>query len=185
MTIEQANKATAADSKQFQEIGAFTKAFRTDTLTNIEAGESFVIPMDYKIFSQRIMRGGQPVVDSQGNQVTAEFINVVTNKKRNVRFYPSSITKVLFAVDKSGKDIVGDGRIVRSSGKLYEYCKGKEIDSVMQNLKGCEVLCESLTPVDTRAFGVSNEDATAKDIIVQRAGKWELIGDKKPADWED
>lgn len=184
MTIEQANAATAADSKQFQEIGAFTKAFRTDTLTNIEAGESFIIPENYKIFSQRIMRNGQPVTDSQGNQVTAEFINVVTNKKRNVRFYPSSVTKVLFAVDENGKDLVGAERIVRSSGSLYEYCKGKDIDGVMKNLKGCEVLCESLTPVNTRTFGVSNEDATAKDVVVQRAGKWELIGNKKPADWE-
>ena len=184
MTIEQANAATAADSKQFQEIGAFTKAFRTDTLTNIEAGESFVIPEDYKIFSQRILRGGQPVLDRDNNPVTAEFINVKTNKGRNVRFYPSSIAKVLFAVDSNGKDIVGADRIVRSSGRLYEYCKGKDINSVMQSLKGCEVLCESLKPVNTRAFGVSNEDATAKDIVVQRAGKWELIGDKKPADWE-
>lgn len=185
MTIEQANAATAADSKQFKEIGKFTKAFRTDTLTNIEAGESFVIPEDYKIFSQRIMRNGQPVADAQGNPVTAEFINVKTNKGRNVRFYPTSVTKVLFAVDDNGKDLVGADRIVRSSGKLYEYCKGKEIDSVMQNLKGCEVLCKTLKPVNTRAFGVSNESATAKDIVVQRAGEWELIGDKKPSDWED
>jgi hypothetical protein len=184
MTIEQANKATAADSKQFVEIGKFTKAFRTDSLTNIEAGESFVIPTDYKIFSQRILRGGQPVLDRDNNPVTAEFINVVTNKKRNVRFYPSSVTKVLFAVDENGKDLVGAERIKRSSGTLYEYCKGKDIDGVMNNLKGCEILCESLTPVNTRQFGVSNEDATAKDIVVQRVGQWELVGDKKPADWE-
>jgi hypothetical protein len=186
MNIAQADAAVLSQGSQYKEIGAFTKAFRTDELSNIEAGESFVIPQEYKVISQRMMRDGMPVLDAKGEEVTAEFINVITNTGRNVRFYPSSLTKVAFAVDpETGKDLgAGSARIKRCSGDLVQYVKGKPINDVMNNLKGCTVKCVSLNPVSVRRFGVTNEKATKADVTTNNLGEWTLVGDKKPEDWE-
>lgn len=183
MTLQESINATMAQSSVYSVIGNFTKAFRTDELSNIEAGESFVIPENYTIFSQRMMRNGQPVKDRDGNVVTAEFIKVETSKGRIANFYPSSLTKLAFRVDENGKDVEGSDRIVRTEGNLVGYVKGKKIDDVMQALKGCTIECTKLNPVNVRAFGVSNEEATAKDVQKNNIGTWNLIGDKKPAGW--
>lgn len=177
MTILEANAACRRNSTGIQEIGKFSKAFRQSEFEYIEAGESFVIPEEYVVFSQKMG------VDSDGNPITAEFINVVTNTGRNVRFYPSSMVKILFAVDENGKNIQGEGRIQRTSGTLAKYCAGKPMDSVMTALKGCTIECKTLTEVKTRKFGVSEEAATAKDVKTQRVGEWNLIGNKRPIDW--
>lgn len=181
MTINEANAACAAQSSLYTEVTAFSKAFRETNLNNINEGEQFEIPQDYKIYQQRMMRNGEPVVDREGNQVTAEFINVATNTGRTVRFYPSSLSKIAFAVDENGKDLVGAGRVVPTAGALAEFVRGKAINDVMQSLKGCTVKCEKLTPVNTRTFGVSNEVATSKDVQKTNVGTWVLVGDKKPA----
>lgn len=183
MTILEANAACRANSANIAEMSKFTKAFRQTELENIHEGESFQIPEDYVVFAQRMSRNGKPVLDSQGNQVTAEFINVQTNTGRNVRFYPSSMVKVAFTVDDNGKNVEGPDRIKTTSGSLPKYCQGKDMDSVMQALKGCTIECTKLTSVQTRAFGVSNEAATSKDIVKQSIGEWNLIGDKKPLNW--
>lgn len=182
MTLSEAINATLAQGSQYQKVDGFSKAFRTDELSNIVAGEEFTIPEDYVVFSQRMMRNGQPVLDRDQNQVTAEFIKVQTNTNRIVNFYPTSLTKIAFRVDENGKDVSED-RIVRTTGDLVDYVKGKPINDVMQALKGCTVKCEALTPVKVRAFGVSNEAATSKDVQTNNIGKWTLVGDKKPANW--
>ena len=183
MTVIEANAACAAQGSLYREVGAFSKSFRDTALNNINEGEEFEIPHDYKIYQQRMMRGGEPVLDREGVQVTAEFINVATNTGRIVRFYPTSLSKIAFAVDENGKDVVGAGRVVSTSGNLADFVRGKAIDDVMQSLKGCTVKCEKLTPVNTRVFGVSNEVATAKDIQKTNVGTWTLVGKKKPAGW--
>ena len=177
MTILEANAACRRNSTGIQEIGKFSKAFRQSEFEYIEAGESFVIPEEYVVFSQKMG------VDSDGNPITAEFINVVTNTGRNVRFYPSSMVKILFAVDENGKNIQGGGRIQRTSGTLAKYCAGKPMDSVMTALKGCTIECTKLKEVKTRKFGVTEDVATAKDVKIQRVGEWNLVGERKPSDW--
>lgn len=104
MTIQESISATLAQSSRYQQVAQFSKSFRSDDLGNIEAGEEFTIPEDFVVISQKIMRGGVPVKDQQGNDVTAEFIKVQTNKGRVVNFFPSSLTKVAFRVDaETGK----------------------------------------------------------------------------------
>ena len=107
MTILEANAACKANSARIMEVGKFSKAFRQTELENIQAGESFVVPDDYVVFAQKMGK------DSEGNTITAEFINVITNTGRNARFYPSSMVKILFAVDENGKNIQGADRISR------------------------------------------------------------------------
>lgn len=177
MTILEANAACKANSTRIMEVGKFSKAFRQTESENIQAGESFVVPDDYVVFAQKMGK------DSDGNVITAEFINVITNTGRNVRFYPSSMVKILFAVDENGKNIKGDGRIQRTSGTLAKYCTGKLMDSVMTALKGCTIECTKLTEVKTRRFGVTEDVATAEDVQIQRIGEWNLVGERKPSDW--
>ena len=184
MTVQESINAALAQSNRYEKKDKFTKAFRSDDLGNIEAGEEFTIPEDYVVISQRIMRGGEPVKDSQGNDVTAEFIKVQTNTNRVVNFFPSSLTKVAFRVDaETGKDATKD-RIVRTSGDLVAYVKDHpDMDATMQALKGCTVKCVSLTPIPVRAFGVSNEKATKADVQTNNIGEWTLVGKKRPANW--
>lgn len=184
MTIKESINATLAQSNRYQKVDKFSKGFRSDDLGNIEAGEEFVIPENYIVISQRIMRGGQPVKDAQGNDVTAEFIKVQTNKGRVVNFFPSSLTKVAFRVDaETGKDVTED-RIVRTSGDLVAYVKDHpDMNATMEALKGCTVKCVSLTPIPVRAFGVSNEQATKKDVQRNNIGEWTLVGEKRPSNW--
>ena len=125
MTILEANAACKANSARIMEVGKFSKAFRQTELENIQAGESFVVPDDYVVFAQKMGK------DSDGNAITAEFINIITNTGRNARFYPSSMVKILFAVDENGKNIQGADRIKRTSGTLAKYCAGKPMNSVM------------------------------------------------------
>ena len=147
MTILEANAACKANSARIMEVGKFSKAFRQTELENIQAGESFVVPDDYVVFAQKMGK------DSDGNTITAEFINIITNTGRNARFYPSSMVKVLFAVDENGKNIKGTDRIKRTSGTLAKYCAGKLMDNVMTALKGCTIECTKLTEVNTRKIG--------------------------------
>lgn len=177
MTILEANAACKANSARIMEVGKFSKAFRQTESEIIQAGESFVVPDDYVVFAQKMGK------DSDGNAITAEFINVITNTGRNARFYPSSMVKILFAVDENGKNIQGADRIKRTSGTLAKYCAGKPMDSVMTALKGCTIECTKLTEVKTRRFGVTEDVATAKDVQIQRVGEWNLVGERKPSDW--
>lgn len=184
MTIQESINATLAQGSRYAKQEKFTKSFRSDDLGNVEAGEEFVIPEDYVVLSQKIMRGGQPVKDSQGNDVTAEFIKAQTTSGRVINFFPSSLTKVAFRVDaETGKDVT-ENRIVRTSGDLVSYAKNHpDMNATMEALKGCTVKCVKLTPVPVRAFGVSNENATKNDVQTNNIGEWTLVGEKRPANW--
>lgn len=184
MTVEEAINATLANSARYKEVDAFTKGFRSDDLGNIEAGEEFTIPQNYRIISQTIMRDGQPVKNSKGEDVTAEFIKVQTNKGRVVNFFPSSLTKVAFRVNpETGKDVTED-RVVRTQGNIVAYVKDHpDMNATMQALKGCTIKLEKLNPIPVRRFGVSNEAATKEDVETNNIGTWSLVGTKKPKNW--
>ncbi|MBO7734628.1 MAG: hypothetical protein J6S67_18860 [Methanobrevibacter sp.] len=169
-----------------EEVSHFTKAFRVDELSNIEKGETFTIPTgaDYKILSQRMMRGGKPVLDRDGNPVTAEYVKCVSNKGRIVNFFPSSLTKIAFRVDpNTGKDVT-ENRIVRTKGDIVDYVKKYPLmDETMKKLQGCSILLEDVDRVDVRRFGVDNEHATKNDVEKNPIGTWKLVGEKKPENW--
>lgn len=181
-------EAIAVDLKKsnVEEVNHFSKAFRVDELSNIEPGESFTIPSgdDYKILSQRIMRGGKPVLDSKGQPVTAEYVKCLSDKKRIVNFFPTSLTKIAFRVDpETGKDVT-DNRIVRTKGDIVEYVKKYPLmDDTMKKLQGCTIKLESIERVNVRRFGVDNEHATKDDVEKNPIGTWKLVGDKKPENW--
>lgn len=187
MTIQEANVAALAQSN-ISQVGAFSKAFRTDELGNIENGETITIPEDFVILSQRIMRGGQTVMVSDGNggqiPATAEFIKCQADSGRIVNFFPTSLTKVAFRVDpETGKDVATD-RIVRTEGDVVNYVKNHpDMNETMNNLKGCQIKFELKERVPTRAFGVSNEDAKKENVTLNTIGRWTLVGAKKPVNW--
>lgn len=186
MTVQESINAALAQSNRYQKVDKFSKAFRTDDLGNIEAGEEFTIPSgkDYVILSQRVMRGGAPVLDREGNEVTAEFIKCMSSKGRVVNFYPSSLTKVAFAVDpETGKDLT-ENRIRRTTGDIVDYVKAHpDMDATMRALQGCTIKCSGLESVSIREFGISNDDATKENVQKTNVGTWNLVGDKKPANW--
>jgi hypothetical protein len=185
MTIKEAIAADLGRSN-VQKVDKFSKAFRVDELSNIEPGEEFTIPTgeDYVILSQRMMRGGQPVVDRDGNPVTAEYIKCLTTAGRTVNFFPSSLTKVAFRVDpETGKD-VAENRIVRTKGDVVAYVKKHpDMNATMEMLKGCTLKLESVEKIPVRAFGVPNDKATKKDVENNNIGTWNLVGEKKPENW--
>lgn len=185
MTLQE-SFAIENGNSNVQEVEKFSKAFRIDTLNNIEAGEEFTIPTgaDYKIWQQRIMRGGQPVLDRDGKPVVAEYIKCMTTKNRIVNFFPSSLTKLAFRVDpETGKDVTSD-RIVRPTGDIVDYCKAHpDMTETMKALQGCTIKCEEYDKVPVRAFGVPNDKATKKDVEYNNIGKWSLVGENKPANW--
>ena len=163
----------AADqaSSQRVEVGGFSNSFRSNTLTNLEEGESFVIPEDYKVFERRI------------GDNKAQYINVQTDKGRTVEFYPTSICKIAFEVDENGKNIRENGRIVapkRSVGDVVNFCEGRAIDPSMQSMKGCTIKYDQVQRIRTRAFGVKEEDATANDVTTTVLATWSFVGDKRP-----
>lgn len=185
MTIDESVNVFLKQPSRYKEVSGFSKSFRTDDLGNIEPGEEFTIPENYRVLSQSMWRDGKPVTDREGNPVTAEFIVCKTNKGRNINFFPSSVCKVVFAVDENtGKDLTGANRIVRSSGDLAEYCKAnRDMDKTMQALKGCTVKLMSAKKIAARKFGVSNQDATKDDVYYNTVGEWTLVGDKRPENW--
>lgn len=182
MTVQESINATLAQTSRYQKLEGFTKSFRSDDLGNIEEGEEITIPEDYVVISQKILRNGVPVKDNQGNNLTAEFIKVMTNTGRVVNFFPSSLTKVAFRVDKeTGKDVT-EGRIVRTSGDVVDYVKQHpDMNATMQALKGCTIKCKTLVGVPVREFGVDNEHATKANVQNNNIGEWVFVGDKRPA----
>ena len=177
MTLEEKNRADLANAN-VKEVAGFSKAFRTSELNNLQSGESFTIPENYTV-KQRTIGGN--------TENPMEYINVLTNTGRTVEFSPRSMTRVAFPVDENGKNIRENGRmkVVRSSGNLISFIQGKEIDSTMKALKGCTIQYTEAERVKTRAFGVPEEKATANDVNTTIIGKWDLIGDKKPAGWAE
>lgn len=187
MTIKEAIVAAVGNGSITQRIEKFTKAFRVDELGNIEEGEVFTIPTgdDYVILSRRMMRGGQPVLDRDGNPVTAEFIKCQTTGGRIVDFFPSSLTKIAFTVDpETGKDLTGAERIKRPTGNLVAYVKAHpDMNLTMEALKGCSIKLAKIDKVNVRTFGVPNDKATKANVEQTNIGTWELAGDKKPENW--
>ena len=183
MTIKEAVAADLGKSN-VERVSQFTKAFRIDELSNIEVGESFTIPTgdDYIILSQRMMRGGQPVLDRDGNPV--EYIKCISDKGRTVNFFPTSLTKIAFRVDpETGKDVTED-RIVRTSGDVVAYVKKHpDMNETMKALQGCSIKLEKVDKINVRRFGVDNEKATKADVETNNIGTWSLVGEKKPENW--
>lgn len=184
MTIKEAIQADIKSSSRAQVVGSFSKSFRIDMLSGIIAGDEFVIPEDYEVLSKPVLRGGEVLRDQDGNAYTGEYIKVMTKSGEIKDFYPTMLTKVAFRVDpETGKDVVAD-RIVRTSGDLVSYVKSHpDMNETMQALKGCTIKCVGLQEVPTRTYGVSNENATKKDVVVNKIGEWTLVGAKKPANW--
>lgn len=175
MTLDEKNKADLAQSN-VKTVNGFTKAFRSSELNNLQNGESFVVPEDYTVKQRTI---------GANTENPMEYINVVTNTGRVAEFSPRSMTRTAFPVDESGKNVRENGRmkVVRSGGNLIPYIQGKEINSTMQALKGCTIQYTERERVQTRAFGVPEENATAKDVNTTIIGDWNLVGDKKPVGW--
>lgn len=175
MTLAEKNAADVQKSN-IKPVGSFSKAFRSNELNNLESGESFTIPENYQVM-QRVIGGN--------TENPAEYINVTTNTGRTVEFYPTAMTRIAFPVDAEGHDVLQNGRraVVRSEGNLIPFIQGKEIDSTMQALKGCTIQYTLKEKVNTRAFGVTNELATAKDVQTTNIGQWDIIGEKKPVGW--
>ena len=186
MTIQESIANTLANPRVYSKAESFSKGFRLDDLGNIQDGDEFIIPDDYVVIRQRIMRGGAPVRDSENNEVYAEFIKCMTSSGRIVHFFPTSLTKVAFRVDpETGKDVIGATRIVRTDGNLVDYVKAHpDMNATMQALKGCKVSYKLKEAVPVRAFGVSNDKATKESVQTNNVGTWNLAADsKKPENW--
>ena len=171
MTLAEKVAADAASSN-LQEVGSFSKAFRSSTLNNLEDGEVITIPEDYHIFEREI------------NGQKAQYINVNTNTGRIVAFYPSAICRSAFVVDENGKNkLLDNGRrdIRPNKGDVVDFCAGKAIDPTMQAMKGCSLKYNILERVKTRAFGITNEAATSKDVVDNTiVAGWNFEGTKRP-----
>lgn len=177
MTISEKDAADKAKTSNVKVLGKFSKAFRSNELNNLMDGESFIVPENFTVFSRTI----------RGSENPAEYINVKTNTGRVIEFYPGSIVRNAWKVDENGKNVMQDGRqvIVRSDGNLVPFVQGKEIDSTMRALAGCEISYKIREKVPTRTFGVDEAVATSKDVQTVNIGTWNIIGDKKPEGWVD
>lgn len=182
MTLQE-SFAVERGNSNVEEVGKFTKSFRIDDLSNIEDGEEFTIPSgeDYKIWSQRMMRGGQAILDRDGKPVTAEYVKCMTTGGRVVKFFPSSLTKIAFRVDpETGKDKT-ENRIVRPEGNVVSYVKQHpDMDDTMRKMQGCVIKYNLAERVPVRRFGVPNDKATKNDVETNPIGKWNFVGEKKP-----
>lgn len=173
MTLEQKNKADLANS-QVQAVSGFSNAFRSSELNNLNDGEIITIPENFQVFERKIGVGE--------NARTAQYINVPTDKGRIAQFYPTSMARIAFEVDENGKNIRENGRmkVVRSEGDVVSYIDGKEIDSTMHALVGCQIKYTIKDRVKTRAFGVDESVATNKDVTSTIIGAWNFAGTKRP-----
>lgn len=177
MTLKEKNSADLANS-QVKAVGEFSNSFRTSQLNNLVSGEIITIPEDYQVFERKIGRGD----DAR----TAQYINVPTNTGRVAQFYPTAMARIAFEVDDSGKNILDENgrmKVVRSQGTVCDYIDGKAIDATMKALKGCQIEYKELDRVKTRAFGVEEAVATAKDVTKTIIGSWNFYGEKRPVDY--
>lgn len=169
MTLQEKNAADLASS-QVNAIGAFSNSFRSSELTNLNEGEIITIPEDYQVFERKI-----------GDR-TAQYINVPTNTGRVVQFYPTSMARIAFEVDKNGKNIRENGRmkVVRSTGDVVTFIDGKAIDATMQAMKGCQIAYGDVKRIPTREFGVPESEATDKNVTSTIIASWNFAGEKRP-----
>lgn len=170
----------AADKASAQRVvvEGFSKAFRSNQLNNLQDGDIITIPEKYEVFSRKI------------GDNTAEYINVevvsADSTKHVAEFYPTAMARIAFVVDENGKNKYVDGHreIKRSTGDVVSFIEGKAINPTMEALKGCSIKYNVVERVNTRKFGVEDEDATAEDIQTTVIGSWNFHGRKRPAGYQ-
>lgn len=167
------------------------RCYRTfDTLGDITIGSEFQIPNNYVVKEHPVIINGISIRDHAGNQVFAQYVECQDSMGKTIEFYPASLVQIAFAVDpKTGKDVT-ENRIHRTTGPLVDYLKqesrkGKNMNQIMEQLKGCTVKLLKLEIVFVRKYGVNNDKATQADVETRKIGTWTLIGDKRPEGWVD
>ena len=159
-----------------------------DTLGDVSVGEEFTIPNHYVVMDRPVIINGTPIRDRDNHQIFTQYIECKNSLGHTIEFYPASLVQIAFTVDpKTGKDVF-DNRIRRAEGPLVDYvkqesAKGKNMNQIMEQLKGCTVKLLKLDFVCVRAFGVPNDKATQADVETRKIGTWTLVGEKRPEGW--
>ena len=161
MTIKEAVAADLGKSN-VERVSQFTKAFRIDELSNIEVGESFTIPTgdDYIILSQRMMRGGQPVLDRDNKPVTAEELESIKSKNgRIVEFSGSLAAGLLGALAGMGAgfvaivlEVLNPWVLIKQVGNTLTYAAKGTMGFVTSFIAGAFVILAVLVIVLWGAF---------------------------------
>lgn len=183
------NESIALNLGEKRSKGNEFRCFRgIDTLGDITIGDEFTIPDHYVVMDHPVIINGKPLIDHHGCQVFAQYIECKNTSGKIIEFYPASLVQIAFTVDpKTGKDVF-ENRIRRAEGPLVDYvkqesAKGKNMNQIMEQLKGCTVKLLKLDFVCVRAFGVPNDKATQADVDTRKIGTWTLVGEKRPEGW--